>query len=183
MNNNVKIIFGFTFGVAAGVAATWKFFKTKYETISREEIDSVKEVYSKRNNRDTNDCSAYLKKQVEEYSNMVDDLSYKSNNKEKGGLDSMKECKIEVVPPDEFGAYDDYDLISITYYADRILADDGDYPIEDIEGTVGPDALDSFGEWEDDAVYVRNDERKCYYEILRDNENYSGLTVNADDDE
>ena len=73
MDNNVKIIFGFTLGVAAGVVATWKFFKTKYETISREEIDSVKEVYSKKNSP---------REQVEEYKKMVNDLYYK--NKECG---------------------------------------------------------------------------------------------------
>ena len=87
---------------------------------------------------------------------------------------------IEVIPPDEFGEDDDYDLISITYYADGVLADDGNYPIDDVEDTVGPDALDSFGEWEDDAVYVRNDKRKCYYEILRDVENYSDLQVDGE---
>lgn len=172
MDNNVKIIFGFTLGVAAGVVATWKFFKTKYETISREEIDSVKEVYSKKNNP---------REQVEEYKEMVNDLCYK--NKEKGGSESMKNQKIEVIPPDEYGIEDDYDLIELIYYADGVLVDDGNYPIEDVDETVGPEALDSFGEWEDDEVYVRNDERKCYYNILRDNSNYSDLSVNVDDDE
>ena len=172
MDSNVKIIFGFTLGVAAGVVATWKFFKTKYETISREEIDSVKEVYSKKNNP---------REQVEEYKEMVNDLCYK--NKEKGGSESMKNQKIEVIPPDEYGIEDDYDLIELIYYADGVLVDDGNYPIEDVDETVGPEALDSFGEWEDDEVYVRNDERKCYYNILRDNSNYSDLSVNIDDDE
>ena len=179
MNNNVKIIFGFTLGVAAGVAATWKFFKTKYETILREEIDSVKEVYSKRNSSDVENDSVCVREQVEDYKKLVNDLSY---NK-KGGSESMKKCNIEVIPPDEYGVEDDYDLISITYYADGVLADDGDYQIEDIVGTVGPEALDSFGEWEDDAVYVRNDDRKCYYEILRDEMKYSDLSVNGNDDE
>lgn len=184
MDSNVKIIFGFTLGVAAGVVATWKFFKTKYETISREEIDSVKEVYSKKNSPNTDNNIILTREKVEEYKEykeMVNDLCYK--NKEKGGSESMKNQKIEVIPPDEYGIEDDYDLIELIYYADGVLVDDGNYPIEDVDEIVGPEALDSFGEWEDDEVYVRNDERKCYYNILRDNSNYSDLSVNVDDDE
>ena len=30
------------------------------------------------------------------------------------------------------------------------------------------DALDHFGEYEDDSVFVRNDRYKCNYEILKD---------------
>ena len=38
----------FTAGVAIGVAASWKFFENKYKKIAQEEIDSVKEVFSRR---------------------------------------------------------------------------------------------------------------------------------------
>ena len=42
--NNVLI---FAVGAAIGSAATWYFVKTKYERIAQEEIDSVKEEFSK----------------------------------------------------------------------------------------------------------------------------------------
>ena len=35
-------------GAAIGSAVTWKLVKTKYERIAQEEIDSVKEVYSRK---------------------------------------------------------------------------------------------------------------------------------------
>lgn len=185
MNNSVKIIFAFTLGAAVGVVATRKFFETKYAAIAQEEIDSVKEVYSKKHKRDEEDkeTPSYTPTQsdVTEYEDIIDEMAYVKNEK-KGGSEPMKENNtIEVIPPDDFGEDDDYDLISITYYANGILTDDGDFPIEDIEGTVGPDALDSFGEWEDDAVYVKNNERKCYYEILRDNSDYVGEDPSVDE--
>ena len=62
------------------------------------------------------------------------------------------------------------------------LTDDGDFPIDDPEEVVGPDALDSFGEWEDDTVYVRNDTLKCYYEICRDNSEYDYSDQSVDDE-
>lgn len=181
MNNNVKIIFAFTLGVAAGVVATQRFFKTKYETITQEEIDSVKEVYSKKNKTEdakTEDTYEPSDKETEEYETTISDLGY-SNNTKKGGSEPMKTNEIVVIPPDEFGEDEEYDCISFTYYANGVLTDDGDDPIDDVESVVGPEALDSFGEWEDDAVYVRNDDRKCYYEILRDNSDYSDPMVDA----
>lgn len=37
----------FAIGAAIGSLATWKFVKTKYEKIANEEIESVKEIFSK----------------------------------------------------------------------------------------------------------------------------------------
>lgn len=72
-----------------------------------------------------------------------------------------------VIPPEEFGNdADEYDLISLNYYEDGVLADDWDDVIEDVDRVVGKDSLTHFGEYEDDSVYVRNDRLKCEYEIL-----------------
>lgn len=47
--------------------------------------------------------------------------------------------------------------------------------VEDVEDSVGFESLSHFGEYEDDSVYVKNDARKCYYEILLDERNYSDV--------
>lgn len=44
----MKYFIAFVAGGALGSLATWMFVKKKYEQIAQEEIDSVKEVYSKR---------------------------------------------------------------------------------------------------------------------------------------
>lgn len=48
INNKAIAAIAFTIGGAVGALATWKVVKTKYEKIAQEEIDSVKEVFSKR---------------------------------------------------------------------------------------------------------------------------------------
>ena len=186
MNNGIKMIFAFTLGAAAGVVVAQRYFKTKYETIAQEEIDSVKEVYYKKRKNEIektvdNICNNKPNDNLGEldaYKDTVHDLGY---DKKEGGSEAMTDNMIEVIPPDEFGAYDDYDLIGLTYYANDVLTDDGDFPIDDPEEVVGPDALDSFGEWEDDTVYVRNDTLKCYYEICRDNSEYDYSDQSVDD--
>lgn len=82
-----------------------------------------------------------------------------------------------VISPEEFGEKEHYDTVSLMYYADQILADDNDDIIEDIEGTVGFDSLTHFGDFETDAVHVRNDEQCTDYEILRSLRTYKEVAA------
>ena len=79
------------------------------------------------------------------------------------------------ISPDEFDEFDDYTTVSLTYYEDGVLTDDNNEIVDDIEGTVGKDFARYFGEYEEDAAHIRNDSRKCDYEILRDSRNYSDV--------
>ena len=44
-----------------------------------------------------------------------------------------------------------------------------------MEEMVGFESLNHFGEYEDDSVFVRNDAKKCDYEILLDQKLYSDV--------
>lgn len=78
-----------------------------------------------------------------------------------------------VISPDEFGESDDYDTLSLIYYSDGVLVDEENMILNDPESYVGSDALDSFGEYLDDAVYVRDDDKMREFEILLDEREYS----------
>ena len=80
-----------------------------------------------------------------------------------------------VISPEQFGENEDYERISLTYYADQVLVDENDEMIEDVEEMVGFESLNHFGEYEDDSVFVRNDAKKCDYEILLDQKLYSDV--------
>ena len=84
---------------------------------------------------------------------------------------------IYVIPPEEFGDDEDYKKISLTLYADDILADENDHKLsdEDAANMVGSDYREHFGEYEDDSVYVQNDILKCYFEVLADPRRYSDI--------
>lgn len=163
-------------GAGIGSLITYIILKEKYEMRLQTEIDSVKEVYSNRKEVIIDDISLEFPTQDEDKDkdDVVDEL-YKiypkiiKNQKYAPPLEDDP----EVIPPEEFGENEDYEVFSLTYYADKILTDDNIDPIDDINNTVGINALESFGEYEDDVVYVRNDRLKCYYEILRDNDKYS----------
>lgn len=76
-----------------------------------------------------------------------------------------------VIDPNDFGNEDEYETISLTYYADSVLADDLDELVDAAE-TVGEDFASHFGEYEDDSVHIRNDKLKVDYEILKDERTY-----------
>lgn len=176
----------FVMGAAVGSAVTWQYTKRKYEQIAQEEIDSVKEVFSKR------DPDAEIKipasdsqpAKVEKVAEKPDLLEYAARLENEGyvnysrGVDKSEEQdamddKPYVISPEEFGEFEEYEKISLTYYADQILADENDELIEDVEDVVGMESLTHFGEYEDDSVFVRNDRLKCDYEILMDQRTYS----------
>lgn len=169
MNNKLIACGMFVIGAAVGSIVTWKLTKTKYEQIAREEIESVKEVYSRMANETEPEPEA--KSMVEEYRKTVEDSGYISLNKEeKKKEDTMTDAPY-VISPEEFGEFDDYDIVSLTYYADGVLTDAMDDVMndDDIELYIGANSLEHFGEYEEDSVFVRNNEFKIDYEILRDN--------------
>lgn len=77
-----------------------------------------------------------------------------------------------VISPDEFGELEDYTKVSLTYFADGVLADECGEIVDDVEEIIG-DGLDHFGEYEDDSVFVRSDAKRCDYEILKDLRDFS----------
>ena len=189
-----KVIFSFLIGATVGSIATWKLLKTKYEQIAQEEIDSVKDVYSK-NYRNNEDDIENIKDIPDEQNpiNEIDDKPDLSiytaklkeqgylKDEEEGGTDEME--KPYVISPEEYGEIDDYNLYSYTYYADKVLADENNEPIEDVDSIIGLESLKHFGEYGDDSVYVRNDELKADYEILLDDEKYEVLFPRPMEDE
>lgn len=181
MKQTIINLLVFAAGAGIGVAATQQYFKKKYEQIAQEEIRSIKEKYSKKDSKLNNDESIdenptpddFDEETHEEYESIISENGYTNYSriheaKEKDYITSEP----YVISPDEFGEDETYTQISLTYYADGVLADDKNDPIENIDDIVGMDSLTHFGEYEDDSVFVRNERLKCDYEILLDEQSY-----------
>lgn len=78
-----------------------------------------------------------------------------------------------VIPPDQFGEIDNYSQIELTMFSDGVVVDTNTgRAIEDVDDTIGSESLNTFGVYEEDSVYVRNDLAGCDYEILADERTY-----------
>lgn len=175
--NNIVI---FAAGAAIGSAVTWKILKERYEQIAQEEINSVKEAYFGKP-QDEEEVEE-TEEVVEEKNALTDIREYAAQIQKQGYVDYANTGKTNqevdnvnapyVIPPEEFGENDDYETISLLYFADKVLTDDDYELVQNVDDVVGRESLNHFGEYEDDSVFVRNDEMKADYEILLDPRNY-----------
>lgn len=172
----------FITGAATGSVVTWKLIETKYARIAQEEIDSVKEVFAREQANkseeiksidDENEEQEEPDPSDEDYDEYVETVINMGYIHEEGG--AMMGDKPYVIPPDEFSEKEDYTTETLLYFKDKVLTDDMDHPIEDVDAMVGVESLNHFGEYEDDSVYVRNDRLKTDFEILLDERLYTDI--------
>ena len=198
MNCKFTNVLVFAAGALIGSAVTWKLVKTKYETIAKEEIESVKAVFSDRmvtlpEQTETQDASRSENTDSEQINwDELEDLEdekepeYRPNaddqkqyrklanvyTSEKGGAEKMAK-EPYVIAPYDFGELDGYSQIELTYYADEVLEDDEYNIVTDADKLLGPKALYTFGEYEEDAVFVRNEQLRADFQILKDYRTYA----------
>ena len=203
MNNKVFGTILFTAGAVIGSLVTWKVIKTKYEDIAQKEIDSVKEEYTRlmvsmkkklndsvtykddnneddRSEKDTDNIDDSIMTNYNEIVKGYRSSDYEENTQnEKEGEEKEEDndgvSYMEapyVISPDDFGSVPGYNVEPLDYFADGILADGWGVEL-DIAETIGEDAINHFGDYDDDVVYVRNEQTKLEYEITRDPRTYA----------
>jgi len=159
-------ILAFLVGAAVGGIAVWSYAKEKYAGIAEEEIRSVKETFQKR------------QAEQAEYDQILQEngyTDYASDAKGKNGADETSSAPSPlVISPDEFEENEEYVKVELLYFADGVLTDEVNEVIENADEIIG-DALEHFGEYEDDSVYVQNDVRHCCYAIRKDLQNYADV--------
>lgn len=175
MNSKLAFVLGLVAGGAAGAFVSWRILKAKYKKIADEEIESVKEVLTKR-------AAEQAEKKIEEPAEDKDELreayvaitkTY-TNGEELGTSEDQKPYTIS---PDDFGEREDYDEYTLVYYADNVLTYNSGEVVENVRAEVGTDFMNHFGDDENDpdTVYIRNDVLKNDYEILRDSAKFSDV--------
>lgn len=179
-------VFIFLLGAGIGSLVTWKIIDEKYKRIADEEIESVIEHYKEKEKNNTSVKITSDGIEIRKDEKVVTsinapetpwgpDPSYKEIISPYTSSEDEDDYVVEtepqeesiapyVISPEEFGEFGNK-TVSLMYYADGILADDDDVIVSDPENVIG-DALSHFGEYEDDAVHVRDENTETDYEIL-----------------
>lgn len=213
MNDALSKFIVFAAGACIGSVVTWRLVKKYYNNIANEEVADVKAWYARKYGEKSEPKKADavgdairegikdgMKKPVTEndirnltaqlqnmgyvdYSNKEDEPVKKTEKiEEKEEIDNVE--RPYVIEPRYFDEYDDYNTINLTLYADGVLVDDSsNEPVEDVDETVGLDNLNHIGDYEEDAVHIRNDKLRCDYEILCDTKKYSEICPHPAEDE
>ena len=179
MSNILSKVFIFATGAAIGSFVTWKLVKDKYEQQAKEDIDAMEEYYKGKFDEASEEkpveMSDFTEEELRErYDKVLGKTGY-YNQSDKVVDDGLPmPVAPYVIPPEELGETG-YEIESFTYYADGTLTDEFDEPIIDIDGTVGEDFHTHFGEYEDDSVFIRNEELEKDFEILADTRNFDEM--------
>ena len=189
MNDKLSSVIIFCGGVFIGGFLTWDFSKTKYEKIADEEIASVKETFEHREPRpDKNYKVEEALKGNDEYINVspgvaeriiriIDSNGYRNYSNtaietdKKGGTADMELKQPYVITPEQYEDNVDYTKVSLTWYSDEVLEDDWGNVLNP-DDVIGSDALKTFGQYEKDSVFVRDDDEQIDYEVLLDTRSY-----------
>lgn len=194
--SSLSFIFGVGIGGLIGIIAT----KRKFEEVADAEIASVKKLYEKhfngpklsdfsKENKDPENNKIIEKPPVlngrvdytKQYAGSTvipgdKPIDLKTDN---GEIKNVKkeEPHFLIVSP-EFFRESEYECVTLTYYADKILADEDLNVIHTPKELIGDEALNSFGRYEDDCVYVRDNKLHIDYEIILDPRKYADVISN-----
>lgn len=195
----------FVAGATVGALATWFVTKKKYEKIAQEEIQSVTNAFSERldkyarssmqdpdvrpspeelekeatkpGDRNIIDYAAVLSKQgYTDYTRFSRGEEPATDHTEEDISDDTVNGPV-IICPDDYGEIPQYEQLSWLYFADHALTDDDYSLITDYEKWIGVGALQHFGDYEDDAIHVRNDKLKCYIEVVTDSRLYASVVA------
>ena len=191
MNCKFINVLAFTTGAILGSVVTWKIVSDRYEKLVQAEIESIKTAFSEHppacqeqdseqedeeedasgtsrqinwselEDLDDEDTEYEPDYEMREYANLVSNYT-----SEEGGAIKVTKAPY-VIAPYDYGELDGYHTVELTYYMDNILEDDEYNIITDAEELIGRDSLNTFGEYEDDAVFVRNEHLRTDFQILK----------------
>lgn len=173
--------FMFVLGVAAGSLLTYKFVEEKYKKIANEEIEAIREYYRlKYDYKEMVNDLGYSKKENTPNTESIDDVESTNENDENDEKyiihteeDTKEYVKPYVINESEFGEKEGYNTVSCMYWDDDILTDNDGTIITDPARYIG-DGLNHLGESESTlyGVYIRNENIKCDYEIIKSEKTY-----------
>ena len=183
----VATVTAYILGIGTGILIIREQMERKYRKNAQEEIDSVKAAFSKKKESATSPKeqtpttqempSTMTQSPVETtrldsstlYEQVIADSRHRAA--ENPGLEAPY-----IIELADFVLDEDYSKVTYTYYADGVLVDDNREVVEPTDDIFKSDFTRHFGEYDaGDCVYVRNDEIRCDYEIVQDEERYSDI--------
>ena len=198
MNENLIKVLCFTCGTVVGATGMFIALQTKYDMLYQESVESVKKSLADTNiaKSSVTDDESISNEEVSvnpvqvgttpkdlvrtNYNKIVTDLGYNKKSDKPEVLPDDKtndvdndETSPRVITEGEFEGNMEYPSYLCHYFSDGIVTDENYDKMENIELTLGREFQERFGENDmPDVVYVRNYDRCCDYEILKDERSY-----------
>ena len=185
----MKKILSFTLGAAIGALVSWVYHKNKYEEMVQQEIKSLRKYSENKSNEvettkldnTKNDAPniSYVNENEDlgKANTIINYCGYSNDDYDHTELKELKEkyTKPFIITPEAFGTMIGFDTDTYYYYKDDVIANGDQVKVEFVESVFGlptDEIKKHFGIYEDSAVYIRNMQLECDYEILIEEENF-----------
>ena len=161
---NRKTIFAFITGVAVGAAGAWVYFNKKYFPTVDEPVEEQEDLHSKITREPKKES---IPEKEEDKSDETDEAArIEYQNVTKQYTEDKKEKKGPYyITQDDFADGTMPTHVTYSYFEDGVVTDEYDDIVEDVDEALCEDFVNHF---EEDLCYIRNEERYCDYEILRE---------------
>ena len=187
--NKLHVFLAFVAGGVCGVLGTKAYFEDLYRRQYEEDLESVKKVWTYKKpveDEVKEDNEPVLDKEPREhemyqYAKILQKKGYVNYSDSPVDTSEMTAPEVYTPPenyndpypihPDILGS-DGYDQITLFYTEDKVLLNEDDTKVDNIEDIVGLESLNHFGEYEEGVLYVRNERLRTDYEVLMDPRTY-----------
>lgn len=189
MSSMLKNVLIFGAGLITGSICSIQIVKERLKEDAELEISEMREYYREKmkeckkeetitkEDEEFEPIEDVIEKEEKIMSEIIQDKGYDNQEKEEKKEQTDTWDIPYVINEEEYGAEDDYDTEVLTYFADKVLVDEVDEIIEDIDTVVGLGNLSIFEEFEGaKVVYVRNEIYKTDFMICKDDWKYSDLS-------
>ena len=187
--NGIKYALIFAAGAVLGAVSAVAMVKEKYESLAQIEIDTIRRYYKEKLQKQEEKKEEKVEEPVSEVKE-YEDITNNYKGDIVGDKPFVKKEDGEVIDPydtpyiisvEEFGEEIEYDTMTLTYFEDKVLVDDVDDVIEDVDTVVGLENLKIFEEFPGcTTIYVRNDIWKTDFEIIKDDWKWSDFQETED---
>lgn len=161
----------FTVGMVVGGFVGYYICIRKNHIVKTEKVETKKPVVDSKIDK-------------KDYAEKIFESSYKQEikegNEEWDEAEKVNPVEPETVPyvisPEEFSnEHSDYAKLTMVYYEDNEVLLNEEEECVDIGSTIGYDFINHFGDFEKDAVFIRNEALGNDYEILMEHTSYEGV--------
>ncbi len=187
----ISAVVGIVAGAVAGAVPTYIVMNKRVKE-KQNEVVEIREMYAERCEKDGNfekaqkirETDKSVKQTREDDQKKVEEIAQengygaKYSNPEHIAVERpvrKRKDWIEpyIIAPEAFQDREDdgdgWESRTLFYFADGVLTDDQEDKVEDFSSLIGDkENLEHFGDYEEDSIYIRNENRKIDYEILLD---------------
>lgn len=179
---NGKLIFAFGLGAAAGAVVTYFFMKRKKKDDFMWADDWEEETEESTTKESSEKVTCFDNKWKSDRPRTAYNDIYRKKYGTDDASPTEEDYPMYIITPEEYASREGYEAESLYYYKNGVLTDEDDNVIPNMEEMVGEDAVNHFGEYEEDVIHIRNDDLETDYEIQYVDEDFEPInTIRKED--